>query len=65
MAGNLALAALLAAATLAVFWPLGGHEFVGLDDPDYVILNETVRHGLSAAAAVRAFTTFHSSTGTR
>ena len=30
------LCLLLAATTLAVFWPVTGHDFINFDDPDYV-----------------------------
>ena len=38
----------LAATTLAVYWPVTGHEFVNYDDTDYVTANSYVQAGLSA-----------------
>ncbi len=35
--------ALLAAATIAVFWQVSRHEFVNFDDPAYVTYNPVVR----------------------
>jgi hypothetical protein len=48
---------LAAAAAIAVYVPVTGHPFLGLDDPGYVFANERVREGLTAdnvAWAVRA-----------
>jgi hypothetical protein len=39
--------ALLATATIAVFWRVGRHEFVNYDDPAYVTHNPTVHAGLT------------------
>ena len=41
------LCALLAAATMAAFWPVFHCGFTNLDDPRYVTLNPHVRSGLS------------------
>lgn len=38
---------LLAAVTLAVYWPVGQHEFINYDDPDYVTENSHVLAGLN------------------
>ncbi len=38
---------LLVAATVAVYWPVSGHDFVLYDDPGYVTKNIHVRTGLS------------------
>ena len=38
--------ALLAAATMAVFWQVSRHKFVNFDDPAYVTFNPVVREGL-------------------
>ncbi len=38
---------LLAAITLAVYWPVTGYEFVGYDDPDFITANPTVQAGLT------------------
>jgi tetratricopeptide (TPR) repeat protein len=49
------IALLLLAATLAVFYQVRGHEFVGYDDYVYVVQNANLRDGLSPAALARAF----------
>jgi len=51
--GWIALA--LTAATLAVFYQVGSHEFVGYDDYVYVVQNANLRDGLSPGALLRAF----------
>jgi tetratricopeptide (TPR) repeat protein len=43
----LLVCALLAAATLATFWPQVHHDFINYDDPVYVTLNKHVSTGLS------------------
>lgn len=48
---------LLAALTVAVFWPLGGFPFIGLDDPWYVFHNQRVLKGLSWDGVAWALTT--------
>src|SRR5437867_9592156 len=37
----------LAILTLAAYWPVSSHDFIGLDDPDYVTKNSEVRAGLT------------------
>jgi len=50
---------LLAATSLAVFWPATRHDFLlNWDDPQYVLENPAV-HGLTIRNAVTAFTTWH------
>ena len=51
--------ALLAAATIAVFWQVSRHEFVNFDDPAYVTYNSMVREGLTWPGVVWAFTNLH------
>jgi hypothetical protein len=51
--------ALLAAATLAVFWPVCRHEFVNYDDPAYVTFNPMVQQGLTWRGAAWAFGQLH------
>lgn len=53
------VALLLAAVTLAVFWPLLASEFVYFDDPEYVFDNRAVSPGLSWSGVRWAFTTGH------
>jgi protein O-mannosyl-transferase len=44
---------------LLVFAPVGRYDFVLYDDPDYVRENPRVRHGLTLANVLWAFTTTH------
>lgn len=46
---------------LAVYQQTGSHEFISLDDPDYITGNPFVRQGLTADSISWAFTAFHSS----
>jgi protein O-mannosyl-transferase len=48
---------LLAAATLAVYWPVIGYDFIGLDDPLYFADNFHVQTGLRPSNMAWAFTT--------
>ena len=50
---------LLAAATLAVFYPAVHHQFVSYDDGDYVTANPQVKAGLSGDGVVWAFRAGH------
>jgi len=43
-------------ATLVVFWQVGSHDFINLDDSLYVTLNAQVQQGLSTNSIVWAFT---------
>jgi protein O-mannosyl-transferase len=54
-----AIAAVLFAATLAVYAPVRHHGFVNFDDPLYVTDNPMVADGLSRRGLSRAFTTSH------
>ena len=47
---------LLAAATLAVYWPVRNYDFINLDDPTYVTENEHVQAGLTGESFIWAFT---------
>ena len=47
----------LSAVTLAVFWPVTGHNFISCDDPSYITLNARVLHGLNWANVGWACTT--------
>jgi tetratricopeptide (TPR) repeat protein len=51
--------ALLAAATIAVFWQVSRHEFVNFDDPAYVTFNPMVRQGLTWPGVAWAFGELH------
>ena len=48
---------LLAASTLAVFWPVVHCDFLNYDDPDYFTANPHVQTGLTPANVAWAFTT--------
>jgi len=54
---DLLLCLALAAATAAVFAPVGGYPFVLFDDPRLVVHNEVVRRGLTLAGVRWAFGT--------
>src|SRR5262245_13554720 len=49
----------LIAATAAVYWQVGGFEFVHLDDPGNIADNPLVNRGLAAESLVHAMTTSH------
>lgn len=49
---------LLLSLTAAVFAPIAQHEFVGLDDPEYVTKNPMVARGLTPVSVSWAFTSF-------
>ena len=51
--------ALLAAATIAVFWQVSRHEFVNFDDPAYVTFNPMVQQGLTWPGVSWAFGELH------
>lgn len=59
MRRDVLIAVLLAAATLAVYCPVVGHDFVVYDDPVYVFENPHVRDGLTWDGLCWAFTTDH------
>ncbi len=52
---------LLFLATLAAFWQVKNHDFINLDDEQYVTQNPYVRGGLTAGNLAWAFTTTHAS----
>ena len=51
----LILSLLLALVTLAVYWPATHFDFINYDDPDYVVLNSQIQHGVTRASLVWAF----------
>jgi tetratricopeptide (TPR) repeat protein len=57
---RLAICAGLIAITWAVFGQTVGHDFINLDDPNYVSQNDHVRAGLNWDGIVWAFTHVHS-----
>lgn len=50
---------LVAAVTVAVYWPVLHNGFVDYDDPDYVTINTMVRQGLTLKGLTWALTAFH------
>jgi len=46
----------LVLATLTVYWQVGCHEFVNLDDDKYIVENSHVRKGLTRESVIWAFT---------
>lgn len=56
-----ALCLAIAFATLTVYVPSLGHDFVTLDDYPYVVENEAIQQGLGLDTVAWAFTTFHGS----
>jgi len=50
---------LLAAVTLAVYWPVRHHAFINLDDPEYVTENRHVQAGFTRPALTWAFFNLH------
>jgi len=59
MLGSVVISAAIALATLAVYAPVAEHDFVDLDDDDYVRDNRVVRRGLSWDGLRWAFVTGH------
>src|SRR5580700_8287203 len=47
----------LALVTLAVYWPMSRHDFINLDDQQYITSNAHVQAGLTWAGVVWAFKT--------
>lgn len=58
---KIAFPLLIALVTIAVFWQVQAHEFINLDDEQYITQNPHVRAGLTAASLAWAFTTTHAS----
>ncbi|HZM04814.1 MAG TPA: tetratricopeptide repeat protein [Candidatus Saccharimonadales bacterium] len=52
---------LLALVTLAIYWPATHFDFINYDDPDYVIYNSPIQHGLNRTSLAWAFKTNHAS----
>ena len=50
---------LLAAAVLAVYWPVTGYDFIALDDNLYVVENQHIQNGLTCKGIAWAMTTFY------
>lgn len=49
----------LAAAVFAAYAGVRGNDFVSYDDPDYVLGNKEIQHGVTAKSILWAFTTKH------
>ena len=45
----------LVGVTFALYWPVRGHDFTGIDDPDYVTENIHVKNGLTRESIAWAF----------
>jgi tetratricopeptide (TPR) repeat protein len=54
-------AVLLALITAGLYWPVTGFDFTNYDDPDYLIYNPMVQHGVTGQSVTWAFTTDHAS----
>jgi hypothetical protein len=52
---------LLIGTTLAIFWPLGNHEFINFDDDVHVYDNPQVKAGLTLKGVIWAFTSLKTS----
>ena len=50
---------LIAALTVAVYWPVLQNDFIDFDDDVYVTVNMMVRQGLTLKGFSWAFSTFH------
>src|SRR5439155_22911187 len=53
---SLRICLLLAVSVLALYWPVSGHDFITLDDGNFVFENADVKYGLTWHGAVRALT---------
>ncbi len=60
-AGRILVVVLLVLAPLAVYWQVGGHEFVNFDDDDYIFQNLTVKSGMNIQGVCWAFSFTESS----
>jgi hypothetical protein len=58
---KLICAVLLALITAGVYRPVTGFDFTNYDDPDYIIYNPMVQHGVTEQSVAWAFTTDHAS----
>ncbi len=50
---------LIAAVTVAVYWPVLSNDFISYDDTDYVTMNMAVRQGVTLKGFIWAFSSFH------
>ena len=58
---TLIISVVLVVATLFVFWQVRNHQFITLDDNNYVLDNPYVRRGPTPGSVAWAFTTMHAS----
>lgn len=56
---DLLIIAALVIATLAIYAQVIGHQFINLDDANYITENPMVNRGLTLAGIMQAFTSFH------
>jgi len=56
---TLCISLVLVVTILCIFWQLRNHEFINLDDDEYVANNARVDSGLTASGAAWAFVTMH------
>ncbi|MEI6197206.1 MAG: tetratricopeptide repeat protein [Verrucomicrobiota bacterium] len=56
MRRNLIICLLLAGITLAVYWPVGGYDYVRYDDPLFFVENPEVQSGLTGHSVLWALT---------
>ena len=56
---KVALSAILVLAVFAIYGRAIGYEFVRYDDMSYIVLNETLKDGLSYGNVFWSFTTFY------
>lgn len=57
--GCLLIALVLMVCTLIVYWPVKDHEFINLDDTDYIVENPHVQHGVNSGSIRWAFESVH------
>jgi tetratricopeptide (TPR) repeat protein len=58
---TITVAVALVVVTLAIYWRVGGYDFLNYDDDVYVVANPQVQMGFSKAGIAWAFTTTHAS----
>ncbi len=56
---KLVVCTILALSTLAIYWPVTGHQFISYDDREYVTDNDHVQAGLTSKSLYWSFTTPH------
>jgi tetratricopeptide (TPR) repeat protein len=56
---KIAIIIFLTVSTLAIYWQIGGHEFIRFDDQIYLIENPYIRNGFSFSTVKWAFTSVY------